>query len=144
MEVDENGGDGNEEKRTEPVNGTISTSASEEQLVPTPSSPFGNTKRRVSYFYDSEVGNFHYGETHPMKPHRVRMAHHLIVNYGLYQDLEVFQPELISKDELTKFHSDDYVQFLSTVTTDNMHQYMRQLQRCKTVELGETCFDPLS
>ena len=78
----------------------------------------------------AEVGNYHYGETHPMKPHRVRMAHHLIVNYGLYQHLEVFQPQLISKDELTKFHSDDYVHFLSSVTTDNMHEYMRQLQRC--------------
>ena len=24
------------------------------------------------------------------QPHRVRMAHNLIVNYGLYRDLEVF------------------------------------------------------
>lgn len=24
------------------------------------------------------------------KPHRVRMAHNLIVNYGMYRDLEVF------------------------------------------------------
>ena len=27
------------------------------------------TKRRVSYFYDSEIGNYHYGHGHPMKPH---------------------------------------------------------------------------
>lgn len=26
-----------------------------------------STKRRVSYFYDSEVGNYHYGQGHPMK-----------------------------------------------------------------------------
>ena len=38
-------------------------------------------KRRVSYFYDGETGNFHYGQGHPMKPHRIRVAHHLIVAY---------------------------------------------------------------
>ena len=78
-----------------------------------------------------EVGNFHYGETHPMKPHRVRMAHHLIVNYGLYEDMEVFQPELVTKEEMTKFHSDDYIRFLSSVTTENTRDYIRQLQRCE-------------
>eukprot|EP00924_Labyrinthula_sp_SR-Ha-C_P015440 maker-scaffold_84-snap-gene-0.50-mRNA-1 protein AED:0.03 eAED:0.03 QI:63/0.75/0.8/1/1/1/5/432/463 len=98
------------------------------------------TKRKVSYFYDAEVGNFHYGETHPMKPHRVRMAHHLIVNYGLYKDLEIFYPALVSQADLTKFHSDDYVNFLKTVTVDNMQESMRQLQRCKFfVNVGEDC-----
>lgn len=94
-----------------------------------------SSKKKVAYFYDSEVGNFHYGETHPMKPHRVRMAHHLIVNYNLYEYMDVFQPELISSNELTKFHSDDYVDFLKNVNTDNMHEYVRQLQRCKAIFL---------
>ena len=84
-------------------------------------------KPRVSYFYDSEIGNHHYGQGHPMKvrmacaprarrarrappaarqraapsplhpvppapprqPHRVRMTHNLIVNYGLYREMDV-------------------------------------------------------
>ena len=25
------------------------------------------TKRRISYFYDAEIGNYHYGQGHPMK-----------------------------------------------------------------------------
>jgi histone deacetylase 1/2 len=99
-------------------------------------------KRRVSYFYDSEIGNFHYGEGHPMKPHRVRMAHHLIVTYGLYEHMEAFRPQLIKQAEITKFHSDDYVNFLRMVTPDNMNQYVRQLQR---FNVGEDCpvFDDL-
>jgi histone deacetylase 1/2 len=44
---------------------------------------------QVSYFYDSELGDFYYGPHHPMKPHRVRMAHDLIVRYGLYSHLQV-------------------------------------------------------
>jgi histone deacetylase 1/2 len=30
----------------------------------------GSSKRRVAYFYDAEIGNFHYGQRHPMKVHR--------------------------------------------------------------------------
>ena len=44
---------------------------------------------QVAYFYEPEIGNFYYGHGHPMKPHRVRMAHSLIVRYGLYKHLEV-------------------------------------------------------
>jgi hypothetical protein len=34
---------------------------------------------------------FHHTPIPPSRqPHRVRMAHNLIVNYGLYRDLEVF------------------------------------------------------
>ena len=31
------------------------------------SNQFGSAKRRVSYFYDTEIGNYHYGMGHPMK-----------------------------------------------------------------------------
>lgn len=98
--------------------------------------------KKVSYFYDSEVGNFHYGQGHPMKPHRMRMAHNLIVSYDLYRHMEVFRPELVTQAELTRFHSDDYVNFLRLVTPDNMDEYLRQLQK---FNVGEDCpvFDGL-
>ncbi|CAI5730242.1 unnamed protein product [Hyaloperonospora brassicae] len=100
------------------------------------------SKRRVAYFYDSEIGNYHYGQNHPMKPHRVRMAHNLITNYGLTKHMEVYRPRLVDWTELTRFHSDDYIHFLRLVTPDNMHEYLRQLQR---FNVGEDCpvFDGL-
>ncbi|KAL0584321.1 hypothetical protein ABG067_005822 [Albugo candida] len=94
------------------------------------------TKRRVAYFYDSEIGNYHYGPNHPMKPHRVRMTHNMIVNYGLTKHMEIFRPPLVPWTELTRFHSDDYIYFLRLVTPDNMHEYVRQLQR---FNVGEDC-----
>lgn len=45
---------------------------------------------RVSYFYDNEVGSFFYGQEHPMKPFRIKMAHQLIVNMGLYRKMNVY------------------------------------------------------
>lgn len=76
----------------------------------------GSVKRRVSYFYDPEIGNYHYGQGHPMKPHRVRMTHNLVVNYGLYRKMDVFRPKLVSAAQLTRFHSDDYINFLRLIT----------------------------
>lgn len=38
----------------------------------------------------AEVGNYHYGPQHPMKPHRIRMTHNLIINYGLWKKLSIF------------------------------------------------------
>jgi histone deacetylase 1/2 len=45
---------------------------------------------RVAYFYDSDVGNYAYVAGHPMKPHRIRLAHSLIMNYGVYRKMEIY------------------------------------------------------
>jgi acetoin utilization deacetylase AcuC-like enzyme len=73
------------------------------------------TKRVVSYFYDPDVGNYYYGQGHPMKPHRIRMAHSLIVHYGLHHKMEMFRPYLAHDDDLCRFHDDDYISFLRWV-----------------------------
>jgi histone deacetylase 1/2 len=99
-------------------------------------------KRRVAYYYDAEIGNYHYGQSHPMKPHRVRMTHNLVVNYGLYKQVEVYRAKPASAQQMMRFHSDDYIDFLRIVTPDNVHDFVRQLQR---FNVGEDCpvFDGL-
>ena len=52
--------------------------------------PMASDKKTVAYFYDSDVGNYAYVAGHPMKPHRIRMAHSLIMNYGLYKKMEIY------------------------------------------------------
>ena len=79
----------------------------------------------------AEIGNYHYGQGHPMKPHRVRMTHNLVVNYGLYREMEVFRPKPVSRDQMTRFHSDDYFNFLRVINPDNMSEFLRHLQRCE-------------
>lgn len=58
--------------------------------------PTGADKKTVAYFYDSDVGNYAYVAGHPMKPHRIRMAHSLIMNYGLYKKMEIYVSEVIA------------------------------------------------
>ena len=38
----------------------------------------------------AEIGNFYYGPGHPMKPHRIRMCHNLLLNYRVYEKMDVF------------------------------------------------------
>mmetsp|Transcript_5740 Transcript_5740/g.6380 ORF Transcript_5740/g.6380 Transcript_5740/m.6380 type:complete len:409 (+) Transcript_5740:213-1439(+) len=73
-------------------------------------------KRRVAYFYDPDVGTFYYGQQHPMKPHRIRMAHQLILNYGLYRKMEVYRPHYATDGEMAAFHSPEYIKFLKNLT----------------------------
>ncbi len=42
-----------------------------------------------------EIGNYYYGPGHPMKPHRMRMTHSLILSYGLYKKMEIYVSELV-------------------------------------------------
>ena len=44
----------------------------------------------AGYFYDSDIGNYYYGQGHPMKPHRIRTAHNLLLNYCLYKKMEIY------------------------------------------------------
>ena len=102
----------------------------------------GNDKKRVAYFYDSDVGNYAYVSGHPMKPHRIRLAHSLIMNYGLYKKMEIYRAKPASKYEMTQFHTDEYIDFLAKVTPDNMDAYQKEQQK---YNVGDDCpvFDGL-
>ncbi|KAF7573137.1 AcuC, Deacetylase [Pyrenophora tritici-repentis] len=98
--------------------------------------------KKVAYFYDSDVGNYAYVAGHPMKPHRIRMAHSLIMNYGLYTKMEIYRAKPASKYEMTQFHTDEYIEFLHKVTPDNMEQFTREQSK---YNVGDDCpvFDGL-
>ena len=100
------------------------------------------TKRKVCYYYDGDVGNYYYGQGHPMKPHRICMTHNLLLNYGLYRKMEIYRPHKANAEEMTKYHSDDYIKFLRSIRPDNMSEYSKQMQR---FNVGEDCpvFDGL-
>jgi len=112
-----------------------------------------------------------------MKPHRVRMTHSLVLNYGLYKRMNVFvsspvavssgslhsvtfrcrstrggpriglntnhlnqkkqRPGKATAEEMTRFHSDEYINFLQTVAPDTLPEQPRYATKCKP-------FTPLS
>ncbi|KAH7406497.1 histone deacetylase 2 [Phaeosphaeria sp. MPI-PUGE-AT-0046c] len=118
--------------------------AENDMAAPTGSSNLGETSRgkKVAYFYDSDVGNYAYVAGHPMKPHRIRMAHSLIMNYGLYTKMEIYRAKPASKYEMTQFHTDEYIEFLHKVTPDNMDNFLKEQSK---YNVGDDCpvFDGL-
>lgn len=69
--------------------GTVMQSAAGTPLMQ-PKANASSNPSRVCYFFDSDIGNYHYGPGHPMKPTRIRMCHSLVMNYGLYKKMEIF------------------------------------------------------
>lgn len=102
----------------------------------------GASPKKVAYFYDSDIGNYAYVTGHPMKPHRIRLAHSLIMQYNLYQKMEIYRAKPATRGEMTQFHTDDYIDFLQKVTPDNMDSFMREQGK---YNVGDDCpvFDGL-
>lgn len=100
------------------------------------------TRRKVCYYYDGDIGNYYYGQGHPMKPHRIRMTHNLVLNYGLYRKMEIYRPHKAVQEDMTKFHSDEYIRFLKNIRPDNINEYNKLMSR---FNVGEDCpvFDGL-
>jgi histone deacetylase 1/2 len=98
--------------------------------------------QRVAYFYDSDIGNYAYVAGHPMKPHRIRLAHSLVMNYGVYKKMEIYRAKPANRHEMTQFHTDEYIDFLQRVTPDNMEVYYKEQAK---FNVGDDCpvFDGL-
>ncbi len=101
----------------------------------------------MAYFYDSDIGNYASVTGHLMKPHRIRLAHSLVMNYDVYKQMEIYvgstfapfsPPQLCPGAdnatrfpsapaavflEMTQFHTDEYIDFLQKVTPENMESF---------------------
>ena len=85
---------------------------------------------RVSYHHRPNVGNYHFGQIHPMKPHRLALTNHLVLTYGLHEKMLVYSPRKATPEELQVFHTPEYVSFLRRITpttAPDIDQDMRRL-----------------
>ncbi|EFP09707.1 hypothetical protein GCK72_025252 [Caenorhabditis remanei] len=101
-----------------------------------------HSRRRIAYYYDANIGNYYYGVEHVMKPNRIRMAHHLILNYGMYRHLGIFRPFPATVEEMSRFHNPGYLEFLKKATPDNLNRLGGGMLK---YNVGEDCpvFDGL-
>ncbi|VDK24094.1 unnamed protein product, partial [Anisakis simplex] len=96
----------------------------------------GSSKRHVCYYYHEDIGSFHFGPKHPMKPQRLAAIHSLVVNYGLHRDMLVLKPPKASSIEMERFHSKDYIEFLQRVSPKTADQYEHLFAQ---FNIGEDC-----
>ncbi|XP_002162003.2 histone deacetylase 3 isoform X1 [Hydra vulgaris] len=87
------------------------------------------SQNRIAYFYDPDVGNYHYGSSHPMKPHRLALTHNLVFSYNLHKKMNVFRPSHATPHDMTRFHSSEYIHFLQRVTPSNKAGFISSLNK---------------
>ncbi|TPX69522.1 hypothetical protein CcCBS67573_g06833 [Chytriomyces confervae] len=106
--------------------------------------PTKQRKDRVAYYYHADIGHYHFAPGHPMKARTPiipalsfrAMTHNLVVNYGLHQKMEIIRPNPATLQEMTKFHSDEYIDFLQRVTPENVSDISKNPQK---FNVGEDC-----
>ncbi|KAJ2995853.1 Histone deacetylase 3 [Globomyces sp. JEL0801] len=87
-----------------------------------------HSKERIAYMHCNEVGSFHYGEGHPMKPARLALTHNLVIGYGLHKKMSMYAPRKATDEELMEFHSEDYIEFIKKVTPQNFNPNFNKFQ----------------
>lgn len=73
-----------------------------------------------------------------MKPHRMRMAHSLILNYGLDKYMHILvcfllsqqRPPRATREQMMRFHTDEYIDFLSRVSPETAQELTGDGTRC--------------
>lgn len=48
-----------------------------------------------------------------MKPFRLTLTNELVLGYGLHDYMSVYSPRKATSEEITQFHSHDYIDYLS-------------------------------
>lgn len=76
-------------------------------------------KHRVTYFYHDEIGDYHYGPGHPMKPHRLALTNSLVIAYGLHRHMNIYQAVPCLDYDFLTCHSEDYIAFLKRIRPEN-------------------------
>ncbi|KAH9918342.1 uncharacterized protein BXZ73DRAFT_92199 [Epithele typhae] len=89
----------------------------------------------VSYYFPKGIGAQHYGEHHPMKPHRLTLTNALVMGYGLDKQIHhIYNPRPATQAEIEAYHDHDYIDFLSRVTPHNQAQMKQMIDSFNCVE----------
>ncbi|TFY81463.1 hypothetical protein EWM64_g2550 [Hericium alpestre] len=80
------------------------------------------SRRRVSYYYDPEVGSYSYGLGHPMKPLRMRITHELVQTYDMLPKMDILRAKRATPEAMAAFHTDEYIHFLNRVTPETAEE----------------------
>jgi len=102
---------------------------------------------RVAYYYNKEIGTFYYGSNHPMKPLRVKITNELLKAYNVHEKMNLMNPalhkEIVNSIDFTKFHTDEYIDFLNRISPEDMKNMTEQMLY---FNIGEDCpiFEGLS
>lgn len=71
-----------------------------------------NTNQRVMYCYSDEILKYDYGDEHPLKVYRLKLAYELSKAYNLFDNITVVESEYCKDEDILKVHSSHYLYVL--------------------------------
>lgn len=81
----------------------------------------------IAYMFDEEVGLFHYGPKHPMKPFRITVTHSLVRSFKLDRKMTVIKPEVVP----FSYHTREYVESLGKYETPDCPDFIGLQRFCE-------------
>lgn len=70
---------------------------------------------RAAYIFDKEIGNFHFGPKHPMKPHRIALTHSLVRSYNLDRYFDIIDPQI---KPILSYHPKNFLNNYTSLDND--------------------------
>lgn len=92
-------------------------------------------RRRVAYIYAPEIEAYSYGPGHPMRPKKVALAHDIIAQSGLLEQMDLYCPPPALPSQLGDFHDPLYL--------DRLRDQLRRPEEEERFGLGSTGDTPL-
>lgn len=88
-------------------------------------------KKRVSYYFDEEIGITTFKKGHPMRPLRIKITDELIKSYNLNTLTKNYDSSFFefSDKNFYTFHSEEYIDLLKNINEKNIGLYQDQFTR---------------
>ncbi|MCJ1236270.1 histone deacetylase [Varicellaria rhodocarpa] len=98
----------------------------------------------VSYHTNPATEKMHFGLSHPMKPWRLTLTNKIVLAYGMHHAMDLYLSRAATNQELSEFHTADYLDFLQRVTPFNIGESEFE-QGTLRYNIGDDCpiFDGL-
>lgn len=84
-----------------------------------------SNQKRVSYYFDDEIGIYTFKKGHPMRPLRMKITDELIRSYEMDKEMRCYDSTCYEMDEKVfyDFHSEEYMDLLKNINESNMGTY---------------------
>ena len=81
--------------------------------------------KRVSYYFDEEIGIYTFKKGHPMRPLRMKITDELIKAYGMDKLMTCYDSTFFEMDDkdFMNFHSEEYIDLLCNINEENLGMY---------------------
>jgi acetoin utilization protein AcuC len=76
--------------------------------------------KKIGLIYTDEYERYNFGESHPLRPLRIKLTYSLMEKLGLLSNerLEIIKPRMCTREELERIHTGEYIDAIRRLSED--------------------------